>query len=89
MRSIRNTLLLSLLLLLPGIAPAERSDYRTRDEVASEARSRVDGRILSIKLRDEPPNPPEYRVKMLKNGDVHLLRLPARRKGDRRARPRR
>ncbi|MEJ2310557.1 MAG: hypothetical protein P8Z31_12600 [Gammaproteobacteria bacterium] len=82
--------LLPLLLLLPGYAPASDSGFASRQEAAAEARRRVDGRILSIKLEG---NPPEYRVKVLKGGDVHLLRLPAKRngrgKGQPDARPRR
>jgi hypothetical protein len=78
----------SLLLFLPGHAPADGGAFASRDEAAAEARRRVDGRILSIKLGG---NPPEYRVKILRNGDVHLLRLPAKRngKGKQDARPRR
>ena len=80
---------LLLILLLPGIAPAGADDYRSQGEVAAEARKRVDGRILSIKLFDRPPAPPEYRVKVLKDGEVHLLSIPARRNGNHNARPRR
>ena len=79
---------LLLFLLMPGYAPADDRGFASRDEAAAEARRRVDGRILSIKRGG---NPPEYRVKVLKDGDVHLLRLPARRtgKGQTDARPRR
>ena len=78
-----------LILLLPGIAPAGAEGYRSQAEVAAEARKRVDGRILSMKLHDRPPAPPEYRVKVLREGEVHLLRIPARRNGNNNARPRR
>lgn len=71
-----------LLVLLPGLAPADGGGYRNKGEAAAEARRQVDGRILSIRLRDRPPSPPEYRIKMLKDGDVHLLRLPARGRGN-------
>jgi len=80
---------LLLILLLPGIAPAGADGYRSQGEVAAEARKRVDGRILSMKLHDRPPAPPEYRVKVLREGEVHLLRIPARRNGKNNARPRR
>jgi len=80
---------LLLILLLPGIAPAGADGYRSQGEVAAEARKRVDGRILSIKLFDRPPAPPEYRVKVLRDGEVHLLSIPARRNGNQNARPRR
>jgi hypothetical protein len=70
-----------LLMLLPGLAPADGGGFRNKGEAAAEARRQIDGRILSIRLRDRPPAPPEYRVKVLKDGDVHLLRLPARRNG--------
>ena len=79
---------LLLLFLLPGIAPAADA-YRSQGEVAAEAKKRVDGRILSMKLFDRPPAPPEYRVKVLRDGEVHLLRIPARRNGNQNARPRR
>jgi hypothetical protein len=86
-----KTLLTALLLifLLPGVTPAEADAYRSQAEVAAEARKRVDGRILSMKLHDRPPAPPEYRVKVLREGEVHLLRIPARRNGNNNARPRR
>lgn len=58
-----------------------------KSEAATEARRQIDGRILSIKLRDKPPAPPEYRVKMLKDGDVYLLHVPASRNGKHHARP--
>ena len=80
---------LLLILLLPGIGPAGADGYRSQGEVAAEARKRVDGRILSIKLFDRPPAPPEYRVKVLRDGEVHLLSIPARRNGNQNARPRR
>ena len=80
---------LLLILLLPGIVPAGADGYRSQDEVAAEARKRVDGRILSMKLFDRPPAPPEYRVKVLRDGEVHLLRIPARSNGNNNARPRR
>ena len=80
---------LLLILILPGIAPAGADGYRSQGEVAAEARKRVDGRILSMKLHDRPPAPPEYRVKVLREGEVHLLRIPARRNGKNNARPRR
>jgi hypothetical protein len=78
-----------LLALLPGLAPADGGGFRNKGEAAAEARRQVDGRILSIRLRDRPPAPPEYRVKVLKDGDVHLLRLPAQRKRNNNARSRR
>ena len=80
---------LLLLFLLPGVAPAGADAYRSQGEVAAEAKKRVDGRILSMKLFDRPPAPPEYRVKVLRDGEVHLLRIPARRTGNQNARPRR
>ena len=80
---------LLLLLLLPGIAPAGADGYLSQVGVAAEARKRVDGRILSMKLFDRPPAPPEYRVKVLRDGEVHLLRIPARSNGNNNARPRR
>ncbi len=61
--------------------------YLSKNEAAKQARRQIDGRILSIKLRDKPPAPPEYRIKMLKDGDVYLLHLPARRNGKSNARP--
>ena len=86
-----KALLIALLLifLLPGVAPAGADAYRSQGEVAAEAKKRVDGRILSMKLFDRPPAPPEYRVKVLRDGEVHLLRIPARRNGNQNARPRR
>jgi hypothetical protein len=78
---LKRILVLTFLLALPGLAPADGGGYRSKGEAASEARRQMDGRILSIKLYDRPPAPPEYRVKMLREGDVHLLRLPARRNG--------
>jgi hypothetical protein len=47
---------------------------------------RTDGRILSMKLFDRPPAPPEYRVKVLR--EVNLLRIPARSNGNNNAHPR-
>lgn len=60
----------------------------SKNEAAAEARRQIDGRILSIKLHDKPHAPPVYRIKILKDGDVHLLHLPARRNGKSHARPR-
>lgn len=75
-------------LLLPySLAVAGGRGYLSESEAATEARRQIDGRILSIKLRDKPPAPPEYRVKMLKDGDVYLLHVPASRNGKQHARP--
>ena len=88
---IRPFLLVSaLLFFLPGIVPAGPPDgYLGKGEVAAEARRQVNGRILSIRLHDKPPGPPVYRVKVLKDGDVYLLKIPAQRNGNHNARPRR
>gem|GEM_PF-6829779 len=61
--------------------------YLSKNEAANEARRQIDGRVLSIRLHDKPPASPEYRIKMLKDGDVYLLHLPARRNGKFNARP--
>lgn len=71
-----------------AVAAPESVNLISRDEAAMKAMQRVNGRILSIKLRHEPP-PPVYRVKVLSNGDVHVLDVDARRPGGekRNARP--
>jgi uncharacterized membrane protein YkoI len=87
--AVRVLLLAAILSLsLPcSLAVAGGRGYLSKSEAATEARRQVDGRILSIKLRDKPPAPPEYRVKMLKDGDVYLLHVPASRNGKHHARP--
>lgn len=73
---------------MPGtLLAAGGKGYLSKNEAASQARRQIDGRILSIKLHDKPPAPPEYRIKILKDGDVYLLHLPARRNGKSNARP--
>ena len=89
--SIRPSLFLSaLLFFLPGTVPADPpgGGYIGKDEVAAEARRQVNGRILSIRLHEQP-GAPVYRVKVLKDGDVYQLNIPAKRNGTHNARPRR
>ena len=88
---IRPFLLASaLLFILPGAVPADPpGGYLGKDEVAAEARRQVNGRILSIRLHDKPTGAPVYRVKVLKDGDVYQLNIPAQRSGNHNARPRR
>ena len=50
----------------------------SKQEAIAKAQKIHSGRVLSIKLRNKPPAPPEYRVKILQNGDVHLLNIDAR-----------
>lgn len=85
-RALLMTGLLSL--SLPGtLLAAGGKGLLSKNEAAAEARRQVDGRILSIKLHDKPHRLPEYRIKILKDGDVHLLHLPASRSRKLNARP--
>lgn len=50
----------------------------SKQEAIEKAQKIRSGRVLSIKLHNKPPAPPEYRVKILHQGDVHLLNIDAR-----------
>lgn len=47
------------------------------EEAARRAQSRYGGKVLSIELRQTPDGKPYYRVKLLSNGDVRVVRIDA------------
>lgn len=59
-------------------APANQQII-SKQEAMEQAQEKKQGRVLSIKLRDKPPAPPTYRVKILNQGEVHMLNIDARR----------
>ena len=75
-----STLLL-VCLLVTGTAPVQAAPDNqqviSRQEAAKRAQQIRPGRVLSIELRNKPPAPPTYRVKILQQGDVHLLNIDA------------
>ena len=49
------------------------------DEAVKRARKRFGGKVLSVRLESPPNAAPYYRVKLLSNGHVRVVRIPASR----------
>lgn len=61
--------------LAPGYAPRDR--LISPGEAARRARQRYGGRVLGVELARD--GAPYYRVKLLRDGNVRVVRIPARR----------
>ncbi|MEN8174874.1 MAG: hypothetical protein ABFS23_03870 [Pseudomonadota bacterium] len=98
MRHHISLLLLAMNLAMPvmlSAAPPSAEDAAAR--AARSARENYGGRVLSVTPeRGDAQQPPGYRVKLLREGEVRIIRVPSRndkgskgRPGGQRARPRR
>ena len=62
-----------------ALAQAAPAEMLTADQAARKAREQYGGRVLSVRLEEPQGQSPFYRVKLISDGNVRVVEIPAER----------